>query len=150
MSAAVLTSTQETSVIGKDRDYISFSSIRAYQACPLRYFFRYVAGLPEESVVATLVFGTAIHRAIEHHFRELLADNAPPSIDALIDHYSAGWQERAGVREWCHVDPLSVEQTKRVRERVWPTIAAGLFYPAPSPMNCPGCPFRGPWHNWRG
>src|SRR5436190_19116364 len=85
---------REGSVVGKDRDYISFSSIRAYQACPLRYFFRYVAGLPEESVAATLVFGTAIHRAIEHHFREIMAGNAPPSIDALIEQYSAGWQER--------------------------------------------------------
>ena len=30
-----------------DRDYLSFSAI---QACPLRYSFRYIAGLPEKSV----------------------------------------------------------------------------------------------------
>ena len=97
MSAAVLTSTQETSVVGKDRDYFSFSSIRAYQACPLRYFFRYVAGLPEESVAATLVFGTSIHRAIEHHYRELLVGNATPSLAALLEQYETGWLEREGV-----------------------------------------------------
>src|SRR5436190_24236487 len=89
---------REGSVVGKDRDYISFSAIRAYQACPLRYFFKYVAGLPEESVAATLVFGTAIHRAIEHHYRELLAGNAPPSVAAMIEEYSAGWQDREGIR----------------------------------------------------
>ena len=48
------------SIVGQDRDYISFSAIRAYQACPLRYFFKYVEGLPEESVAATLVFGAAL------------------------------------------------------------------------------------------
>jgi putative RecB family exonuclease len=36
------------------------------------------------------------HRAIEHHFRELMAGNQPPSVDALMDEYSAGWQEREG------------------------------------------------------
>src|SRR5437588_10919614 len=60
------------SVTGAERDYISFSAIRTYQTCPLRYYFKYVAGLPEESVAAALVFGSAIHRAIEHHFRALM------------------------------------------------------------------------------
>src|SRR5438105_14636063 len=87
---------EKISVVGKGRDYVSFSSIGAYQACPLRYFFKYVAGLPEESVAAALIFGTAIHRAIEHHYRELLAGNAPPSVDAMIEAYSAGWQDREG------------------------------------------------------
>src|SRR5437879_5873717 len=30
------------------RDYISFSAINTLQACSLRYFFKYVHGLPEE------------------------------------------------------------------------------------------------------
>ena len=33
-----------------DRDYLSFSAIRTYQTCPLKYFFKYIAGLPEESI----------------------------------------------------------------------------------------------------
>jgi putative RecB family exonuclease len=78
------------------RDYLSFSAIRAYQTCPLRYFFRYRAGLPEESVSASLVFGAAVHRAVEHHFRELLAGNPPPSLQALLDAYRSEWRERDG------------------------------------------------------
>src|SRR3989442_1166264 len=97
MSAAVLFPDQEKSVVGKDRDFFSFSSIRAYQACPLRYYFKYIAGLPEESVAATLVFGTGIHRAVEHHFRELLAGIAAPSTAELLEQYQAGWLEREGV-----------------------------------------------------
>ncbi len=31
----------------KVRDYISYSAIKTYQECPLKYFFRYIAGLPD-------------------------------------------------------------------------------------------------------
>ena len=53
--AAVLPVTQ--------RDYISYSAISTYQLCPLRYYFHYIVGLPERTVSASLVFGSAIHRA---------------------------------------------------------------------------------------
>lgn len=77
-----------------ERDSFSFSALRTYQGCPLRYFFRYVAGLPEKTVSASLIFGAGIHRAIEHHFRELLEGNEPPSQDALFLAYEQEWQER--------------------------------------------------------
>jgi putative RecB family exonuclease len=262
------------SVTGGNRDYISFSAIRTYQTCPLRYYFKYVAGLPEESVAATLVFGSAIHRAIEHHFHALMAGQEAPSILALLSAYDADWQDRdvipirfgkdetrEGLRamaqrmleafsascfsrpsgrilaveqplrgmivtgvpdllgridlilerpaelvvlDWktarakwsaeqadeaaeqlllygelardlapgkrlriefavltktkeaaidrhsCLPNPRRTERTKRVVERVWRAIAAGNFYPAPSPMNCAGCPFRAPCTAWNG
>lgn len=75
------------------RDYLSYSAISLYQSCPLRYYFRYVAGLPERTVSANLVFGSAVHRAVEHHFNELLAGNEPPTVDALIGEYDRHWQE---------------------------------------------------------
>ncbi len=75
------------------RDYVSFSALSLYQRCSLRYFFRYVAQLPEESTSASLVFGKAVHRAIGHHFEELLAGNAPPELDTLLAEFNAGWDE---------------------------------------------------------
>ena len=75
------------------RDNVSFSALSHYQRCSLRYFFRYVAQLPEESTSASLVFGRAIHRAIEHHFTELLAGNGPPDLDAMLVEFNAGWDE---------------------------------------------------------
>jgi CRISPR/Cas system-associated exonuclease Cas4 (RecB family) len=72
------------------RDHISYSSLSLYAACPLRWYFKYVAGLPEETVSASLVFGSGLHRALQLHFQELLAGNAPPSLDALL---SAFWDE---------------------------------------------------------
>src|SRR5438874_1623102 len=76
------------------RDYLSFSAINAYRTCPLKYMFRYIAGLPEETVAASLVLGAAVHRAVEHHFRELLAGNPPPDLDSLLEQFDLEWQER--------------------------------------------------------
>ncbi|MBL9091609.1 MAG: PD-(D/E)XK nuclease family protein [Planctomycetaceae bacterium] len=75
------------------REYLSYSAITTYQSCPLRYYFRYVAGLPEKAVSSSLVFGSAIHRAVEHHFNELMAGNEPPTLDALIGEYDRHWAE---------------------------------------------------------
>jgi len=257
----------------QDRDYTSFSAIRAYQNCPLQYFFRYVAGLPKETISASLMFGSAIHRAIEHHFRRLLEGQAAPSKEVLLAEYQLGWQDHSApirfakdedaasfdgvaermltafansdlakprgrilaveetlrgeiipglpdllgrvdliveepdeliISDWKtsrarysqdqvedsteqlllyaelardfapgkHVrlefavltktkevsidrhsapaDPLRVDRAKRIVERVWRSIEAGHFYPAPSPMNCSGCPYRSPCQKWCG
>lgn len=73
------------------RDYLSYSAITTYQGCPLRYYFKYVAGLPEKTVSSSLVFGSAVHRAVEHHFNELMAGNEPPTLDALVGEYDRHW-----------------------------------------------------------
>ena len=46
--------------------------------------------------------------------------------------------------------PVRTRRAKRIVERVYQAIQAGHFYPVPSPMNCTGCPFRGPCDAWRG
>ena len=75
------------------RDYISFSALSTYAGCPLRYLFRYIAGLPEETISAALVFGGAIHRSVEHYFRELLAGNSASDLDTLLAEYQDAWRE---------------------------------------------------------
>ncbi|MBL8827644.1 MAG: PD-(D/E)XK nuclease family protein, partial [Planctomycetaceae bacterium] len=74
-------------------DYVSFSQLSTYRGCPLRHHFRYVLGLPEPAVSASLVFGRAIHQAVEHHFNELLAGNESPSLDALLAEYDRAWSD---------------------------------------------------------
>ena len=66
-----------------ERDYISYSAISTYQRCPLKFFFRYVEQLPEESVAASLVFGSAIHACAEYWFNALMAGNPTPDLDTL-------------------------------------------------------------------
>ena len=45
------------------RDYLSFSAISTFQQCPLRYHFKYIQGLPETTVSASLILGGAVHAA---------------------------------------------------------------------------------------
>jgi putative RecB family exonuclease len=73
------------------RDYISWSAISTFRSCPLKYWFRYVAGLPEESVSSALVFGTGIHAAIEDFYRAELAGEAKPDVEQLMFAYRSAW-----------------------------------------------------------
>jgi len=73
------------------RDYISWSALSTFRTCPLRYRFRYVDGLPEESVSSALVFGTGIHTAIEQHFQALLAGDEQPDVEKLMFAYRSAW-----------------------------------------------------------
>jgi RecB family exonuclease len=256
------------------RDYLSFSAISLFQQCPLRYMFRYLLGLPEEVVSASLVFGGAIHAAVQFHFEQLLAGGTAPSLDTLLDVYQDAWHGREGQtvlfnkgedanalgrladrmltgfqrsdfaqpsgtiigveeelrgellpgcpdllaridlivdtgdavvvtdfktarREWSQgqvydsapqlllyselvkhladgkplrlafavmtktaipflalhdvpADQHQIDRTKRIVERVWRSIQAGNFYPSPSPLQCPTCPFQKPCRAWKG
>jgi putative RecB family exonuclease len=256
------------------RSYLSFSAVSTFQACPLRYYFHYVLGLPEECIAASLVFGSAIHAAVQFHFEQLLADAGPPTLADLLAVFSRTWRSiatapvRFGKREqhadylrmaertlqaflaceWAHPggrivaveeelrspivpgcpdvlgrvdllvddghelvltdfktsrsawsdgrvveaapqlllynelaqpltdgrplrlqfavltkaqtpsftlhpvdnDPAQVNRTKAVIRRVWQAIQAQHFYPSPSPVNCPACPYRCACAAWQG
>jgi CRISPR/Cas system-associated exonuclease Cas4 (RecB family) len=47
-------------------------------------------------------------------------------------------------------DENKLDRTKRVFESVWSAIQSGIFYPAPSPMLCPGCGYRSACAAWQG
>src|SRR6188472_3002850 len=73
--------------------HLSWSAISTFRTCPLKYYFRYFAQLPEQSVSASLVFGAAIHQAVEYHFRQLLCGAPPPRCDDLLDVYQSRWHD---------------------------------------------------------
>ena len=73
------------------RDYISWSAISTFRTCPLKYKFRYIDGLPEESVSSALVFGTGIHSAVEQHFQAILSGDPKPDLDSLLFAYRSAW-----------------------------------------------------------
>lgn len=95
-----------------ERDYCSFSAISTYQRCPLKYYFRYVLKLPDESNPASLVFGRSIHAALEHYFEQLLAGADRPDLDQLLDVFQETWRghdepiqygKREDFDSYCHV-----------------------------------------------
>ena len=259
---------------GVQLDHISHSGIRLFQTCPLRFYFRYVEGLPEETISATLLLGSALHASVEFHFRQLLMGCPAPDLDVLLAAFWQTWRSREVetifypkgedldtvghlaermlrafqasafahpkgtilaveeevrgpllpglpellarvdllvetkdvlllsdfktartqwsrdqvldsadqlllyselVKDFADGKPLRLEfavltkgkfpeltihpvpaeakhldRTKRVAQRVWQAIQGGNFYPNPSPMNCPTCPFQSPCRAWRG
>jgi len=77
------------------RDYVSYSAISTYQRCPLRYYFSYIAGLQPEFVSSSLIFGGAIHVAIETHFRRLFEGQPAPLLDELVNAFERAWRTDA-------------------------------------------------------
>jgi len=73
------------------RDYVSWSAISTFRTCPLKYKFRYIDGLPEESVSSALVFGTGIHSAVEQHFQAILSGEELPDVERLMFAYRSAW-----------------------------------------------------------
>jgi putative RecB family exonuclease len=73
------------------RDYISWSALSTFRSCPLKYKFRYIDGLPEESVSSALVFGTGIHSAVEQHYQTRLAGDEPADVEKLMFAYRSAW-----------------------------------------------------------
>jgi putative RecB family exonuclease len=73
------------------RDYVSWSAISTFRNCPLKYKFRYIDGLPEESVSSALVFGSGIHTAVEQHFQATLSGDEQPDVDRLMFAFRSVW-----------------------------------------------------------
>jgi len=73
------------------RPYVSWSALSTFRQCPLKYRFRYLENLPEESVSSALVFGTGIHSAVEQHFQAILSGEEQPDLDRLMFAYRSAW-----------------------------------------------------------
>ncbi|MBF0523880.1 MAG: PD-(D/E)XK nuclease family protein, partial [Deltaproteobacteria bacterium] len=67
--------------------HISFSQLSTYLLCPMKYAHSYVYGTPWEQKPVALIFGQAIHRAVEQYYlyRKETDDTMP--LDHLIDFF---------------------------------------------------------------
>src|SRR4051812_16903017 len=74
-------------------DHLSFSAISLFQSCSLRFAFHYVLDLPERVVSASLVTGSALHHALDLHFRELMIGQPVPSLDVLLEAFWEKWHD---------------------------------------------------------
>ncbi len=76
------------------RDYISFSQLSTFRQCPLKYRFRYLDRLEPEFVSSSLLVGSSIHRAIEHHHRRQLESGKPATLDEMLEAFWDEWRCR--------------------------------------------------------
>ena len=50
----------------------SYSALRQYLECPLRFFFQRILAMPERSVSANLLLGSSVHAALAEYHGNLL------------------------------------------------------------------------------
>jgi len=79
------------------RDYLSYSQVTTYQACPLQWWYSYVEKAPKEHVSAALLLGSGVHAAIEYHLQAVMAEDPVPSVDELMGVFQQSWKTDAGV-----------------------------------------------------
>ena len=79
-------------------DHLSWSSIQTYRTCPRKFFYKYVARAPEESVAASLIHGGAIHRAVERAHEARMQGLPMPGVEELLCAYDEGWGDGVGKR----------------------------------------------------
>ncbi len=77
------------------RDFISWSQLSTYRQCPLKYQFRYLDKIEPEFVATSLLVGSSIHSAIDHHHRRQLEGADLPSLDELLTEFWDEWKCRA-------------------------------------------------------
>ena len=95
MTAAARSVPPVRSLSRTGRDYLSDTQGTPVQRCPLKWHFEYGAQRPHERGGAALAFGSAIHTALELHFRALLAGCTAPSGQELLCGYDQAWQADA-------------------------------------------------------
>ena len=69
---------------------VSVSQLNLYLTCSLKYRFQYVDRLPRLYRAASMVFGSAIHKALEWLHKERKAGRNPP-LDQLLRTFGADW-----------------------------------------------------------
>ncbi len=70
---------------------LSASDLDLYLTCPLKYKFRRVFGIPEESTINQR-FGILIHNVLERFHKEAGNESGEDGLQRLIDLFEAGWR----------------------------------------------------------
>ena len=75
------------------RSYLSWSAISTFLKCPLKYSYHYLEQFPEEIVSSNLIFGSAIHTAVEAFFKERRTSQQSLGMKELLAVYHESWNQ---------------------------------------------------------
>src|SRR4051812_32950956 len=73
------------------RDYISHSQLSTMRMCPKKFEFQYILNVEPDHQPSSLLFGGAIHEALELHFRAML-EGLTVTPAALLSTYHDAWR----------------------------------------------------------
>lgn len=103
-------------------DHLSWSGLNAYKQCPRRFKFRYIDKAPEERTASALLYGGAIHRAVERIHESRLSGEKVPSVVALLKEFEAAWEENA--KQKPHISYSKGEDAPALRDLAQRTLSA--------------------------
>jgi len=75
------------------RPYLSWSQINSFRSCPRAFTFKYVEAVEPAFVSSNLLFGGAVHSALQHHFEQRL-QGLESTSDELVEAYRLAWHQR--------------------------------------------------------
>jgi hypothetical protein len=75
------------------RPYLSYTQINLMRSCPRKFSFQYVENAKKDFLPVSLIFGGAIHSALELYFRARLEGEAVSST-GMMAAFSNAWQRQ--------------------------------------------------------
>jgi len=75
------------------RNQFSFSRLKAFDQCPLRYRYRYVKGMREAFRSVESHLGSSVHDVLEWLYGER-AGGRSPGLPEALERFAAAWEER--------------------------------------------------------
>ncbi len=72
--------------------HVSYSQIFTYLNCSLKFKFQYVENRPAERVSIALVFGSAIHSAIERYYHSLTNKGVVEPLEAICEVFEESFE----------------------------------------------------------
>ncbi len=79
------------------REYISYSQIRLYQTCPIKYYYTYIKEI-KTPINDKIFLGTVFHSIVEYYLKEKIS-NREPEKEALLIRFKEQFQENQKERE---------------------------------------------------
>lgn len=77
------------------RPYLSYSEIKTFQTCPLKWRFQYVDKARPEQLSSAMLLGSCVHAAVQAYFQAMLGADQLPTIHQLMETYRAHWKEES-------------------------------------------------------
>lgn len=98
------------------REYISYSQIRLYQACPKKYYYTYVENI-STPVNDKIFLGIVFHAVVEHYFKEKI-EREEPSKHKLMAVFSEIFEKKQKQLEilWDHSEKETARRGKAFLE----------------------------------
>ena len=105
------------------RNQFSFSRLKAFDQCPLRYRYRYIKGMREAFRSVESHLGSAVHDVLEWLY-ESRRDGASPGLPETLERFATAWEER-----WDgQVAVVRVTETPESYLRAGREMLAGFFH----------------------